>query len=67
LLEFTNLGSSYTVVYSDNLQFSNAMIATPAVKSGANRIQWLDYGPPATISAPTNTVGSRYYKVILNP
>ena len=67
LLEFTNLGSSYTVVYSDNLQFSNARIATPPVKSGANRIQWLDYGPPGTVSAPTNSTGSRFYKVILNP
>lgn len=67
LLEFTNLGGTYTVIYSDNLQFSNAMIATPAVQSGANRIQWLDYGPPATISAPTNDPGGRYYKVIMNP
>jgi len=67
LLEFTNLGGTYTVIYSDNLQFSNAMIATPVVQSGANRIQWLDYGPPGTISAPTNDPGGRYYKVIMNP
>ncbi len=66
LLEFTNLGSSYTVVYSDNALFLNARIATPVVRSEANRIQWLDYGPPETISAPTNA-SARYYKVLLNP
>ncbi len=64
LLEFTNLGGTYTVIYADNPQFNHARISPPAVKSGANRIQWLDYGPPATISFPT---GTRYYRVILNP
>jgi hypothetical protein len=65
LLEFTNvnIGRSYTVVYSDNLLFANPMIALPAVSSTANRIQWLDYGPPATVSLPN----IRYYRVYLNP
>ena len=70
LLEFTNLSgsaASYNIEYSDNLQFSNALLSLPAFSSPANRIQWLDYGPPATISAPQNNAGSRYYKVILNP
>jgi hypothetical protein len=68
LLEFTNIGgpsATYTVVYQDNLH-TNAMISLPPVSSSANRIQWLDYGPPATISAP-NSVSSRLYQVILNP
>jgi uncharacterized repeat protein (TIGR01451 family) len=67
LLEFLNVNSnaSYTIVYSTNADFSNPMIAPPAVSSSANRIQWLDYGPPATISAPAN--GSRYYRVIMKP
>ena len=64
LLEFTNLGGTYTVIYADNPQFNHARISPPAVKSGANRIQWLDYGPPATTSFPS---GTRYYRVILNP
>jgi len=69
LLEFTNsnVGRSYTVVYSDNPLFSPAQIALPVVvPSAANRIQWLDYGPPATVSAPTNSSG-RFYRVLLNP
>jgi hypothetical protein len=67
LIEFPSvLSNSYTVVYSDNLQFTNAMIASPACVAPANRVQWLDYGPPATISAPTNS-SRRYYRVYLNP
>jgi uncharacterized repeat protein (TIGR01451 family) len=67
LLEFpaTN-GRSYTVVYSDNVLFSNAMIALPVVVAPASRVQWLDYGPPATLSAPTNS-SRRFYRVYLNP
>jgi uncharacterized repeat protein (TIGR01451 family) len=60
----TNL--SYTVVYSDNVLFSNAMIAPPSIVAPANRVQWIDYGPPTTVSAPTNST-ARFYRVILNP
>ncbi|HTV63337.1 MAG TPA: DUF11 domain-containing protein [Verrucomicrobiae bacterium] len=56
----------YTVVYSDNASFSNAMIAPPAVVAPANRVQWIDYGPPATVSAPTNS-SARFYRVFLSP
>jgi uncharacterized repeat protein (TIGR01451 family) len=67
LLEFpTSLTNSYTVVYSDNTAFSNAMIALPVIVPAANRTQWLDYGPPATVSAPTNS-SLRFYRVLLNP
>jgi uncharacterized repeat protein (TIGR01451 family) len=67
LLEFpTTPGRAYTVVYSDNVLFSNAMIAPPAIVAPANQLQWIDYGPPTTISAPTNS-GSRFYRVFLNP
>jgi uncharacterized repeat protein (TIGR01451 family) len=67
LLAFpTTLGRSYTIVYSDNAQFLNPMIATPAYVAPANEVQWLDYGPPATIGAPTNAA-QRYYRVYLNP
>ncbi|HEV2693410.1 MAG TPA: hypothetical protein VG347_10990, partial [Verrucomicrobiae bacterium] len=67
LLEFTNIvGRTYTVVYADDASFSNAMIAPPVVSSDANRVQWLDYGPPATKSAPANST-SRMYRVYQNP
>jgi len=67
LLEFPAvLQQSYTVLYSDNLEFSNAMIALPAYVSPGNFAQWIDYGPPATASAPTNST-RRYYRVISNP
>ncbi len=56
---------SYTVVYSDNLLFSNAMIAPPSVTAQASRQQWIDYGPPTTVSAPTNST-TRFYRLILN-
>jgi len=56
----------YTVVYSDNVLFSNAMVAPPSIVAPANWVQWIDYGPPTTVSAPTNT-SSRFYRVLLNP
>lgn len=57
---------TYTVVYSDNVLFSNAMIAPPSIVAPANEIQWIDYGPPTTVSAPTNS-SARFYRVFLNP
>jgi uncharacterized repeat protein (TIGR01451 family) len=57
---------TYTVVYSDNILFSNAMIAPPAIVAPANEVQWIDYGPPTTVSAPTNA-SARFYRVFLNP
>jgi len=41
------------------------MIAVPSIVAPANYVQWIDYGPPATISKPGS--GSRFYKVFLNP
>jgi uncharacterized repeat protein (TIGR01451 family) len=56
---------TYTVVYSDNVAFSNAMIAPPSITALANRLQWIDYGPPTTVSVPTNS--ARFYRVYQNP
>jgi uncharacterized repeat protein (TIGR01451 family) len=56
---------TYTVVYSDNVLFSNAMVAPPSITALANRLQWVDYGPPTTISVPTNA--ARFYRVYQNP
>jgi uncharacterized repeat protein (TIGR01451 family) len=58
-------GRSYTVVYSDNVLFSNAMIAPPSIVAPANIVQWIDYGPPTTITATTNAP-IRFYRVIEN-
>ena len=67
LIEFPAITNrAYTVVYSDNVSFSNAMIAPPSILAPANEVQWIDYGPPATTSAPTNS-NSRFYRVFLNP
>jgi uncharacterized repeat protein (TIGR01451 family) len=67
LIEFpSTAGRAYTVVYSDNAAFSNAIIAPPAVVAPADRTQWIDYGPPTTVSAPTNAA-SRFYRVFQNP
>jgi uncharacterized repeat protein (TIGR01451 family) len=57
---------TYTVVYSDNFSFSNAMMAPPSITAPANEVQWIDYGPPATVSAPTNA-SARFYRVFQNP
>lgn len=66
LVEFASTpGSNYTIVYSDNSSFSNAVIAPPAIPAGASRKQWIDYGPPKTVSSPASG-GSRFYKVYLN-
>jgi uncharacterized repeat protein (TIGR01451 family) len=62
----TTTDRTYTVVYSDNVLFSNAMIAPPSIVAPANRTQWIDYGPPTTVSAPTNA-SVRFYRVFQNP
>ncbi len=66
LIEFeSTAGTSYTVVYSSNATFTNAMIAPPSVVAPANRTQWIDEGPPETLSAPTNS-SMRFYRVLRN-
>ena len=67
LIEWPSItNQTYTVVYSDNILFSNAMMAIPSVVAPANRTQWIDYGPPTTVSAPPNS-SNRFYRVFLNP
>jgi uncharacterized repeat protein (TIGR01451 family) len=67
LLEWpSTVGKTYTVIYSDNFSFSNAMIAPPVLVAPANRTQWIDYGPPTTVSPPASA-GIRYYRVFQNP
>jgi len=57
---------TYTVVYSGNVLFSNAMIAPPSIVAPANDVEWIDYGPPTTVSKPANA-SARFYRVFQNP
>lgn len=67
LIEFpATPGTTYTIVYSDNLSFSNALTAQPSIVAPANRVQWIDNGPPKTISHPSNTA-ARFYRVFQAP
>ncbi len=63
LIEFpATIGRTYTIVYADNTSFSNSLVAQPAIVAPATQVQWIDNGPPKTVSHPT-TVGQRYYRV----
>jgi hypothetical protein len=67
LVEFPSiLNRTYTVLYADNIAFSNELTALSLIVAPADRVQWIDAGPPQTISAPTNAA-SRFYRVLLNP
>jgi hypothetical protein len=67
LIEFASVpGRSYTVLYSDNSSFTNALAAQPAIVAPADRVQWIDNGPPKTVSHPLNS-SARFYRVRLNP
>jgi hypothetical protein len=60
------VGRGYTVAYSDNPQFANPLFSPQTIVAQATQTEWIDFGPPATVSYPTNTV-TRYYRVYLNP
>ena len=65
LIEFqAGLGRAYYIQYSQDMVAWKTV--TPSVTSGANRIQWIDDGPPKTESLPTNG-SSRFYRVITVP
>lgn len=65
LIEFQSIpGRSYTILYDDNITFTNARAAQPNITATADRVQWIDTGPPKTVSPST---GSRWYRVLLNP
>jgi len=64
MIEFpATIGRTYTIIYSDNLSFSNALTAQPVIVAPATRVQWIDNGPPKTVSHPTNT-SARFYRVL---
>lgn len=50
LIEFAaTVGKTYTILYSDD-GFTTTLAAQPAITAPANRVQWIDSGPPKTIS-----------------
>ncbi|MBN9689173.1 MAG: DUF11 domain-containing protein [Verrucomicrobia bacterium] len=62
-IEFpTTPGRQYAVLYGNDVQLLSG-IALPVVVAPANRLQWIDSGPPLTSSSPTNAA-SRMYQVI---
>ena len=64
VIEFASVsGKTYAVIYNDNLNGTNWLVATPSVKANANVTQWYDDGPPKTISKPTSVL-TRFYRVI---
>jgi hypothetical protein len=67
LMEFESTpGAQYQILYAPELG-SNAFLGSlPAVKAGASRTQWTDYGPPRTTSKP-GEAPARFYRVIQLP
>jgi hypothetical protein len=65
LIEFTaTVGRRYLVQYSpDMAAWTNA---NPTITAAADRVQWLDDGPPKTVSPPSG-LGSRFYRVFELP
>jgi uncharacterized repeat protein (TIGR01451 family) len=57
---------TYTVVYNNDLSSTNWLMAQPSVVAPTTFTEWIDYGPPTTLSAPANT-SARFYRVYLNP
>jgi hypothetical protein len=65
LVQFQSLTNrTYTLTYSDD--GSTWLLAEPPVQSKATWVQWIDYGPPETLSPPP-TNGMRLYRAFLNP
>jgi len=66
LIAFPSISNqTYTVEYTVNLLSPTWLATQPAVMATANFTQWIDYGPPGTVSHPTNTP-MRFYRVFLN-
>lgn len=66
MIEFpTHTGYHYYIQYADTAAFTNALTAVPSIEGNGSRVQWIDDGPPKTVSPPVK--GSRFYRVFENP
>ena len=64
LLEFPSApGRAYHITYGDRVPFTNALRALPAITATADRVQWIDEGPPKTNRRP-DEVPARFYRII---
>ena len=65
VIEFASVpGKSYVVEYSSDMQVWSA--AVPHVTATGTRVQWIDSGPPKTVS-PSGAPGRRFYRVVQLP
>jgi hypothetical protein len=63
VVEFATIpGHVYTILYSDD-GMDTWSVATPTLTATANVVQWIDSGPPKTVTKPAN----RFYQVIQSP
>jgi hypothetical protein len=61
VLEFSSVpGGLYAVEYVNDLSESDWIQVPLRLKAGANRTQWIDSGPPATLPVKA---GKRFYRV----
>jgi len=64
LVEFPAVeGRRYAIRYASTPAFTNAWTVQPLVTAPGSWVQWLDQGPPATLSLPTNAP-ARFYRII---
>ena len=64
LIEFTAVpGRAYYIQYNETLDGNTWKTVQPRIIAPANRVQWIDSGPPGTESAP-GSAPSRFYQVI---
>ena len=61
-----NPGVTNVVVSTNGVFSTNWLAAQPLTMTPANYTYWIDYGPPETVSHPTNAP-MRFYRVFLNP
>jgi hypothetical protein len=67
LIEFeADIGKRYAIQYNTNGVDGAWLTADPTITAAANRVQWLDDGPPKTVSPPGG-VGTRLYRVVELP
>lgn len=63
LLQFPAVeGQHYVIRYASTLAFTNAWTVQPDLVAPGSRVQWLDQGPPYTLSPP-GSAGVRFYRV----
>jgi hypothetical protein len=58
-------GKNYSILYSDTNSSATTLEAQPSVTAQADRTQWVDSGPPKTVSPP-GSVPMRLYRLRQN-